>query len=292
MKNLFFAILTSLSVISPNLQGVENAPKKILKMAEDKYQEITSFKADGKIVSKINMNNNKMELTSDFKIILAKPDLYKVTWSQNTGFMNRDGAVWNDGDGAFLYMGISKAYGKMENDEMALSSATGISNGAANTKPFLFFYKNRNILSTLSNCKTLKEEKIGDDECYVVEGDSPAATITVWISKSKKIILQVKKEMGKKPLPSQTMTDEQLGQALKSMKQESTPENIQKMRKTMEMAAKMSKNMKATFIETYSNVILNQKYPKEDFKFIPPADAVLKENLFQGLFSPNNSLQK
>ena len=83
----------------------------------------------------------KMNTETSFSILLKKPNLYLISWTQKNmpmAGMTQGGAVWSDGTQPYLYMGVMNAYSKMGSDEMALASATGISGGAANTIPSLF----------------------------------------------------------------------------------------------------------------------------------------------------------
>jgi outer membrane lipoprotein-sorting protein len=264
--------------------SADTNPDEILGKALKNYKDMTSFKADGNVLSKINMNGNDVEIKTDFTLLIQKPDLFLVTWSQNMGFIKQDGFVWNAGEGAYLYMGMKKSYAKLKDNQTALASATGISGGVANTMPSLVLQVN-NVYSSFKNPKLVKEEKVEGEECYVISCENKHLSMIFWISKKRYIFIQIQNIIGKKDLTSKmNLTDEQLKESLKSMGQKPTKENIARMKKTMERAKEMTKSIKGSMTETYKNIVINKKYPKTDFKAKLPKDATLVDNLFKGMF--------
>ena len=105
------------------------------------YQSLATYKTHGTVVADIGST----KINTDFNIILQKPNLYLISWTQNTsmgtGGMTQSGAVWSDGTQPYLYMGVEGSYAKMKSDEMALSGATGISGGAAFYYPHDLFIR-------------------------------------------------------------------------------------------------------------------------------------------------------
>lgn len=264
--------------------SAESNPDEILQKALKNYKNMRSFKADGNVLSKINMNGNDVEIKTNFTLLIQKPDLFLVTWSQNMGFMKQEGSVWNAGEGAYLYMGMKKSYAKIKDNKTAIATATGISGGVANTMPSLILEK-INVYSSFKNCKLVKEEKIEGEECYLLECENKNLLMNIWISKKRSLFIQIQNIIGKKDLASKIdLTDDQIKQSLKSMGQEPTKENIAKMRNTMKMAKEMTKSIKGSMTETYKNIIINQEYPKKDFKPTLPKDTTLVDNLFKGMF--------
>lgn len=264
--------------------SAETNPNDIFQKTLKNYKNMTSLKADGNVLSKINMNGNDVEIKTNFTLLIQKTDLFLVTWSQNMGFMKQEGSVWNGGEGAYLYMGMKKSYAKIKDNKTALATATGISGGAANTMPSLILQTN-NMYSSFKNCKLVKEEKIEGEECYVIACENEHLSMVFWISKKRSLFTQIRNIIGDKDLSSKIdLTDDQIKQSLKSMGQKPTEENVAKMRNTMKMAKEMTKSIKGSMTETYRNIIINKEYPKKDFKPQLPKDVTLVDNLFKGMF--------
>ena len=285
MRNLFSIIIISAFICAQNAKAADVNPDEIVKKTLETYQKMKSFKAKGEVVSEMDMGSRKIEIKTTFTLLMEKPNLYKISWSQNAGLRKQEGTVWNAGEGAYLYSGTTSSYSKLKTNETALAAATGISAGAANTMPSLLLLQH-SVLKMLTKCKYIKEEKINTEMCYVIDAETDTAMMTLWISKSRSLFLQIKKNMGKKPVAQKfEMSDKQLADALKSMGKEATKENIKNMKNMMKMAAEMTKTMKATFIETYKNIEIDKTYKKEDFIFTPPKNATLKKDMFGDIFS-------
>ena len=82
------------------------------------------------------------------------------------------------------------------------------------------------------------------------------------------------------------MTDKQIEDAVRGMGLKITEENKKNVREKMAQSMKLVKSMKirGTSTELYRN-ISSPSLKKEDFVFVPPKDAVLKESLFGGFSS-------
>lgn len=263
-------------------------PNEILKKVKASYQSLQTYKTHGTVVA----DTNGMKLNTDFNILLKKPNLYLISWVQKMPMMAQAGAVWSDGTQPYLYMAMTNSYSKMNSDEMALSSATGISGGAAFTMPSIFlsaFQTPSSILDKLINPKLEGSEKVENEDCYIISGSSSVSKKeTLWISKSKYLIKKYSRSLespaGGRKMPK--MTDEQMGEAIKAMGMKDSPEIRQKMLDDIKNAEKMSVNIdrQGSFTETYSD-ISSPETKKEDFQFQLPEGAVLKESLFGAMFN-------
>ena len=209
------------------------SPSEILKKVAATYKAMDTYKAEWTITSDIDTGSMKMKTETSFSILLKKPNLYLISWTQKNmpmPGMVQSGAVWSDGTQPFLYMGTLKAYQKITSDEtsltsddVALSSATGISGGAAFTIPSLFlpiFQGQPAPFSRLKKMKIEKTEKVGEEDCYVLSGPSDCSKKeTFWISKTSYSIRKYRRSLeppeGGMAIPE--MTDEDLEKASKSM---------------------------------------------------------------------------
>jgi len=268
-------------------------PSEIFENVKTAYTSMDTYKSQGTIASNIDTDGRKINTETSFSIILKKPNLYLISWSQERASgVPQSGAVWSDGTQPYLYMAGMNAYSKMGSDELALASATGISGGAAFTIPSLFlsvFAEQPDPFSRLKDPQIEKTEKVGDENCYVISGSSSISKKeTFWVSKTSYLIKKYDRSLeppeGGRQMPE--MTDEQLDDAIKAMGQEVTEESKQKMREMMNRSRDLLKTaqMKGSSTEVHAE-ISSPKLNTEDFHFALPAGTVLKESLFGGVLS-------
>jgi len=294
------ALYITTLMLGLNVFGNEISPNELLKKVAATYEAAKTYKAEGTITADIDSNGMKVKTETSFSILLKKPNLYLISWSQNNTFMPsmvQSGAVWNDGTQPYLYMGQLNAYSKMTSDGIALSSATGISGGAANTIPSLFFsvFKEQpDPLFQMKEPKIEKTEKIGDEDCYVLTGPSAfSKKETFWISKTSYLIRKYCRSFeppeGGSEIPK--MTDEQLEKAIKDMGQEVTEESKKNVMEMMEESRTMltTAKLKGSSIELHTTVS-SPELDKSDFKFALPQGAILKNSLFDGIFGGNKEI--
>lgn len=265
-------------------------PSEIFTEVAAKYKSMKTYEAEGTITSDIDTGESTLSTETAFSILLKKPNLYRIAWTQKgmpMAGMEQTGAVWSDGTQPYLYMGIMNAYSKMGDDQTALGGATGISGGAAFTIPSLFlpvFEQQPDPFSRLIDPKVQESEKVGDDDCYVISGSSPISKQeTYWVSKTSHLIRKYYRSLeapeGGMPMPE--MTDEDIEEALKSMGQEVTDESRQKMKEMMEQSKDVVRAAMLKGSSTELHVeISSPAATANDFQFAPPKGSVLKDSLF------------
>jgi len=207
-----------------------------------------------------------------FSAKLARPNLYCIEWSQKVHetFTNT-GAVWSTGDGHYLLNAGRKTSPK--DRRIALASATGVSGGAANIIPSLFFDEPISFFRKWQGLSQQADEDIDGDDCYVISGRLAHITITCWISQKTMLIRQSRQLLGGRgEMPD--ISEETIAESLEAMGREVTPEAITRNKKIMEAARAMMSNVKGTITETHRNIVVDQ--PIEPKRFIP-AEAVKNE---------------
>jgi outer membrane lipoprotein-sorting protein len=162
--------------------------------ARGAYAALTSYSDQGTTVAVLN----GLTITTTFTIKLGRPNLYRIAWVQTNDSpysttTTKPQSVWSAGDGDFLDM-LGRGPQKQVDQAMALSSATGISGGAAATIPSEFFNSpwGNQLSSAERNDKRQPDEKVGDVDCYVFSGSAKGRTSTVWIGKRDFLIRQVR----------------------------------------------------------------------------------------------------
>ncbi len=277
-------ILTLLNILTIHGFAEEVDPNQIFEKVRDTYKSMETYKSEGTVTVTIDQENRKETATTEFSILLKKPNFYRIVWNEKndlTPQQVQSGAVWNDGTQPYLYN--TNSYHKVSSDLMALASATGISGGAANTVPSFFspfFYDRPDLFAHLKNVKLEGSEKIGDDECYVISGSSSySIKETFWISKSKKLIVKFWRslEVPEGENKSLQLSDDQIAKAIKADGKEVNEENIKDMRAKMDMIkAFMNVKVKGEAEEIHTP-ILSPKLELSNFKFAIPEGAVLKQ---------------
>lgn len=294
--NLALGILgiTILGPLGAHGFAEEITPSNIFKKVETVYKSMDTYKAQGTITSSVDAGGMKVNTEISFRILLKKPNLYLISWTQNNmpiPGMTQSGAVWSDGTQPYVYMGPMNAYSKMTSDEIALSFTTIISGFATFTIPSMFLSVFKECPSQLFRMKDLKletAEKLEDEDCYVISGASATSNKeTFWISKSRYLILRCQRfcEIPERGLPATSkMTDEQIEAAIKAMGQKVTEDSKQKMRDMLKQSEAMESQLKGTkgFSTEFHTSISSPEMSKKEFEFTPPPGAVLKKSFGEG----------
>ncbi|NQU43315.1 DUF2092 domain-containing protein [bacterium] len=281
--------------------GQKESAQEILNRVVANYQSMETFQSEGTINVDMKMNGKAVKVSTSFSMRLKKPNMYLISWEQKNEAMEalgvsmkNNGFVWSDGSQPFLYMGIRGFYTKMDSDAMALGAATGISGGAANTVPALFFPFEGfpSGLGRVKNPKVVKTEKIDGEECHVIEGDSEIYRgETFWVSKSRNVILKYSHtmEISGQVQGAAKMTDDQIEESLKAMGEEVTEEKKENMRQMMDKAGEALKNMgmSGSSVEVHTN-ISSPELGEGDFQPDLPTDAVLKESFMGAVMDKMN----
>lgn len=269
------------------------APGKILADAQTAYQALDTCKAEGTTVMSLEMDGKSGKTEVAFSILLKKPNLYLITWSAKSDMpeMDLSGAVWSDGTQPYLFRdetrsvpGAKVVFTRLKDDETALTLQAGGVLGTPLRIPLLFLpaLKDRPApMSEMKDPKLQADEKVAGEDCYVVSGATATSKEeTVWISKSKHLILKYVHSLeppeGGSTIPA--MTDEEIDKLMKRGGQEVTEAKKKAMKESM---AKMAEGMKTvktkgSSIEMYTNISSPDLNPK-DFQYTPPEGAVAKQ---------------
>jgi beta-lactamase regulating signal transducer with metallopeptidase domain/protocatechuate 3,4-dioxygenase beta subunit len=272
----------------PTVKASDPAAVEIIQKVQAKYAGLDSYSSEGEIVSDMDMSSVDVDtitgMTDDrtkklqeskelqdalkkrqtfkhtFSIKLARPDYY-IEWDQKVHekFSNI-GAVWSDGKEHFIFNAKRKTSPK--DRRMALASATGVSGGAANTIPSLFFAQPANILHQLNEVRQEGEEAIDGDQCYIIAGKMANMTMKYWISKDTLLIRQRQQILGDK-LEIPELSDEDIKKSLELAGEQATDGAIRKFKDRIRLSRIMASKMKGTITEIHRNIVINQPI---DFK--------------------------
>lgn len=220
------------------------------------YASLQSYSATGEVVSGVTTDGSSailpagqsQEIHSTFTIKVARPQMYKIVWEQKTGqkdfSFSSKGAVWSDGESRFV--SIAGQTMQPSDTETAIAMATGVSGGAANTIPSIFFSLSSNGITAVSNVAVLAGGELVDGEdCYVVKAHAGTMDRTFWISKASKLILQeMTVSSGSTGAPELTESD--LRKVLESMGQKATDEAVRTLRDQLANTEQIMKSVKSS----------------------------------------------
>jgi RNA polymerase sigma factor (sigma-70 family) len=222
--------------------GSQLTVQEIVNRAKDAYAALSSYSDDGKTTSTVG---STVVAPHTFTIKLARPNLYRVAWRQDSMFYVQAGAAWSAGAGDFLKMGDSTQ--KCSSQEAALSGATGISGGAAGSIPGTFFKMNwGNQFGPVIKSATRKaDEKIGDTDCYVLTEEKDGRTRTLWIGKQDFLIHQIENVTSAEAMRTMMETEAKKHPELKLMM--------------------LTNGQESKSIENHEHIVVNQKFSQADF---------------------------
>lgn len=230
--------------VSQTTGGQKLTAQEIVKQAQDAYAALTSYSDEGKTVSTMNGKT----FTTAFKIRLARPKFYRVEWEQpvHSSYTN-NGVVWSSGEGDFMTMGDGNPQNQGSR-ESALGGATGVSGGAAATIPGTFFKMNwgNQLGASAVDKKRQPDEKVGGEDCFVIESDLKGRVMTLWIGEKDFLIHQ-----------QRTVTSAEAMKAVLAEAAKRNPEANPRM-PNVEPTANTS-------TETHFNIVANQKFSPSDF---------------------------
>jgi RNA polymerase sigma factor (sigma-70 family) len=175
--------------ISQNHPGEKFTAQQILQKSKNAYAALTSYSDEGTSASTVGTNSVAPHV---FSIRMARPNLYRIQWKQDSGFFVSTGLVWSAGHGDFQQ--TTAVPPRQERDmQEAFSNAAGISGGSTMSVPAMVFDINtRNQLPwAMQNATRLPDEKIGRENCYVLTRSSGERITTIWIGKRDLLIRQI-----------------------------------------------------------------------------------------------------
>jgi RNA polymerase sigma factor (sigma-70 family) len=276
--------------LSQTGSGGEPTPETIMKKSQAAYAGLSSYSDSGKVTAEVG----NYTIPTTFNIRLQRPNFYRIEWTQTTAFFTNGGVVWSAGNGDFMLTkhGQYNVQPSRYNDmTTVLAAATGISGSASATIPGTFFKQNwgdaLKFNPTKSALQKLKDEKVGDVDCYVLStftdpaslpnaGELPEnggrmgkTTTTLWIGKRDYLIHQFQTLTDGASITLPRISDATIKAMLEGRKKQATPENMDAMRTQLESVNKQVQSSiaggKIISTQTHENIVVNQKFSPADF---------------------------
>lgn len=216
--------------------------EEIIQKAKDAYASLSTYSDEGNVVT----TSSGRTSTTAFTIRLSRPNLYRIEWQESSPYFTRNAVVWSVGQGDFLNLDIGLGAQKQESQNLALGGATGVSEGAAANIPGTFFNMlwGGQLNSLMFTAERQADEKVGEVECYVLMERTIDRTRILLIGKQDFLIHQIRSTTS--------------AEAVKATMDEDAIEHPQIDHTRIKITA-------ITWVETHSNIVLNQKFSATDF---------------------------
>ncbi|MCH2209065.1 MAG: hypothetical protein MK132_24820 [Lentisphaerales bacterium] len=285
MIKIILGIFLSVTIYS---KGDDLTATNILQKSKEAYESLKYYQSSGVVSAHVNGST----IPTEFVVKLIPPYSYQIMWRlkvPGVSQFKQTGAVWNSDGDAYLYMSMINSYSKLETDYMALSAATGISNGAAFTIPALAldtFSSQPSPFSQLINPKLVKKESVFGEECYLVSGSTQSSKeVSYWFSVESFLLRKIRRSYEKnhtaKKIPKD-VSNEEIKSMLKELGQEISEEKIKAMKELLKKSTILI-DIKGFSEETHNKISL-APLTKEDLSYKVPRGAILKKSLFENMF--------
>lgn len=268
---------------SPPASPEEPLPdaETLLEQVKIYYRSAPSYDAAGKALTQViePQDGRSSSVGVSFSLRLARPRLYRIVWTQHQDFArSATGALWNDGEGPFLYLGENQAYSALPSDQMGFSAAAGASMGVAYLIPELFFgfAAGEPLLDRLEQIEDHGMGAAGGRPCRIVAARLPTGVdYRFWIALDRPEIVQIENALGGRTTTSAlpALSEEKRARVLENMGLQDTPENQARVQEWMERAREVMRRVRGTSRQTHTDIDMMQPRPAEDFTFTPPPDA-------------------
>ena len=253
-------------------------PARLIQQVNNHYRSAATYRAEGKALTRILQPESGTETAVgvSFRMWLGRPGLYRIEWTEHRNLgKTESGAVWNDGDGPYLYLGTSGGYTRMSSDPIALAAATGVSLGVAHTIPSLFFEfrDTTGLLDRLQSPVLEASEVVDETPCHVVAASLPSGLeYRLWISKDEPILIQVENLLGGSSETDAVpeSTPEQEVQALRALGLDDTEANRDRIRASLQQARELMKQIRGTAKQLHQDIRMSVPLATEAFAFQVP----------------------
>ena len=280
------------AICLPIAWAEEPTPEILIKQVINTYRSLETYRVTGHTDAEItdfNQGGKVSHQTTRFTLLLKKPNGYFITWESDfPPFQKpRQGAAWNTGTQAYVYMQIAKGYMKIPTDLANLQSQAGVSSGSTAIIPELFFtfFPEKDLrISRLNDPVVKGREEIAGEQCYVLEGRNKNMVFTYWISVDNFFIRQhtfhVQNPNGQEM--DFELTEEEAKAALRSRGLEPTREQIETVIRMLRMTKKTMQKQRTQIIATdhFSNISL-PPVSAQDLQFAVPEGIPLKEDIYK-----------
>ena len=275
--------------VSQNSDDDKWTPQGIAKQSQDAYAALSSYSDNGTAISDIGGENSK----TTFATRLARPNLYRIGWTQANRISTENGILWSGGSDNFMAQGSEGKEKtitpqKMNDAKQAFGICAAVSGQGSCAVAETFFDKKwcDSLMIAASEKFQIKkktDEQAGGVDCHVFsymidptkfssQGKLPnnmgkigISTTTLWIGKHDHFIHQIRTSMEGMSLAMPRQSDDNIKAILERQNKPATPEAIAAWRAQMGAMMKQAQGTKYVSTQTHENIVVNQKFSPTDF---------------------------
>ncbi len=270
-----FALLLPASVTGATEAKFPDAGK-LLSRVSAKYRAASAYESSGTATVHVLRPEEGTENESGirFGILLARPCYYRIAWTQETATGSAAvGAIWNRGDGPYLYDSSRQGYTRLASDNLAFSASAGASMGVSQALPDLFFGAENGKLDRLRDVLMEGEDTQDGIPCYAVSGRlQSSVAYHLWIVTNGLDLVRIDFSLGGKGanhvVPE--TTPEQKRETLRAMGMEITAENLAYVDQARAKVREMIRNVRGTSRHHYRNIRTAFATVPADFEYDMP----------------------
>ena len=190
---------------------------KILEGIANTYHTCRSYSDRGRL----RTSSNGEVAIIEFKTSFASPRLFKFEWTEEN---QKRFLIGSDGNHIFEQYDFDECKTlPVENLELAIAGATGISYGAAWIIPSLLMPElgaERQTLLRLKDLVLLDDEDLFGSQCYVLKGSlNPSDETTVWVTQKEFRVRRVREKYETTPAQYRQNTEHALASVVRLREQ-------------------------------------------------------------------------
>jgi len=272
--------------VSPDAEA-----RNLLDKIAQKYSSLTAYADTGSTTETIGTNT----INGSFSRQLDRRNFYHVEYEQHGHSLTNKGAIWSSGSGDYFANDIANQTTRWPIPGLthSLQNIGDVCGRAAYLVPATFYNlhlaDNITRFNDLPNhwemsATRLPDEQIQGVDCYVISYEIKNTTGQLWVGKEDLLIRKAQQIVQGSP---GTMSDDELKQLL-SISQQNPPLSLEALKKKLNAAQKEAaatlRSVTVTvstgpglnsitvqppefhvYTQTYSNIVVNQKYSPGDF---------------------------
>jgi outer membrane lipoprotein-sorting protein len=185
-------VLTASAAQTPAAE--DPSAREILDRMAQVYADCASYRDSGVVRTLFIDPKGNHTVEKPFTTAFVRPGRLRFEYREKRGLLGQDSRhiVWSDGRETQSWWDIAPGVRKEESLDMALAGATGVSGGSAHTIPSLLLPEVKGLrLTDITEVRQVENAKLGESECFRIEGKLSQSPTTLWIDKSSFLVRRI-----------------------------------------------------------------------------------------------------
>ena len=176
--------------------GVEVKPEaltavQILDRVSKAYASCRTYRDSGSVKTVFVRTDGKWTERRPFATAFVRPDRFRFEYREKRGDDDElRYIVWRQGKDVRTWWDLNPGIEKPSSLGLALAGATGVSGGSAHTVPALLLpgEVGGRLLTSITDARRMGDAKLGETDCFRVQGTYVNAPVTLWIEKKSFLV--------------------------------------------------------------------------------------------------------